>query len=212
MLNYILSGIVLASCLWPGSVLAADRDGPQEVFRKDVGGGTEIVVTRQLVDRAAGLESLLPDRIRRADAKAYVVAVAIRRPGGEEVRIGSRVQIEGLNPRTGFCVLDALVDDGEILISFGAGTYLGLWRIAFSSPFSDDAIAWLDKWQVSALGDAVGPKILEMKLSRLPDRRWQVSVVDLRVAEHPVSVFEQAPDEWKMVLVKGFWKAQKPGQ
>ncbi len=206
---FTLLCLPLCSILWCAMARADEEPATQEVFRKALPDGAEIVVTRKAMGESRELATLLSARLRNVkDKKVHTISVAARSRDGQSTQIASCIQIETIEPNTGFAVLDVVIGDGELLLVIGVGTRLGLWRIRLE-PFSEDAVAWLDGWQLDPCSMAVTPARVNVKLARLADGRWQASVVEVWTDPNPPTVYEQAPEAWEMVVVQGSNKATK---
>lgn len=202
MWRYLYISALLVMGIWCGSSRAAASSGTQEALAKELDGGQKLLVIRAQMTEPEQLVPLLSARWRNVKKKAYFLSAILRTSTGQDIPLASRIEIEAVEDpdAESFTVLTAVVDDGEAVIAFGAGSRLCLWRIALAS-FWDDQIMQLDGWQISARGGPITPSSVAASVVRLPDRRWQVSVVDLKVKSREPAVFEQTPDGSRMALV-----------
>lgn len=151
------------------------------LFERPIGdAGDTLVVTRGPDRDPAVFKSLWsPPPDSRENFNFYEVRVELRSPEAEPAQLATRLRVEGdSNLDKGSVVLDALVEDANIVLAIAEGSRLSIWQIGIGhSP------CWTPRrgdkgWTLNAVPYRIDDKRVSMKLGRTDGGRLTVKVVE----------------------------------
>jgi hypothetical protein len=201
----LLFGLSSAASCGQTSNASSDAQGSkhevQQLFSKEISAGQRIIVTREPF-ATTQLGSLGTTLIRQGAASASIRA-ELHTAGGITVLLGSAIESDFPDFRTGLNVIDVFVGTDELVVACSVSDLIGLWRISLDlHRHLPDGWAWVGSPVEYAAIIPFARDTVAVKMSP-PEgpthHEWSLTVIDKRPPQPVTILFEQVKDAWRFV-------------